>query len=155
MAHYAISMQDGSVALMQTVGEATAEECLAKWAPEQRDAVALVRLIDPSRVPASREFRNAWTLQGLDIVHDMDKAKAIQRERLRVARVQQFDALDLAYLRADEAGDSTAKAAVVAQKQALRDAPQDPALDSARTVEELSGLTLEALIPASLRPLSA
>lgn len=154
MAHYAIQMQDGSVAIMQTVEGATTEDCLAKWHPDERAKVALVRAIDPSRVPQTREFRNAWTLQGLDIVHDIDKARAIQRNRLRALRAPQLEALDLAYLRADEAGDSTAKAAVVAQKQALRDAPADPALESARTVEELSGLTLEALIPAPLRPLS-
>ena len=38
--YYAISMQDGSVALMQTVGNVTPEECLAKWLPDSQALVS-------------------------------------------------------------------------------------------------------------------
>jgi hypothetical protein len=56
--------------------------------------------------------------------------------------------LDMAYLRADESKDEVAKATIAAEKQALRDAPADPAIDAAGTPEELKAVTL-ATIAAS------
>jgi hypothetical protein len=76
---------------------------------------------------------------------DMSKARKIQRNRIRVARAPALAELDIAYQRADEQGDAEAKAAVVAQKQALRDAPEDPAIDAAKTPEELAAVMPEIL----------
>ena len=73
----------------------------------------------------------------MTVTVDMTKAKEIWRNRIREARTDQFKSLDEQYMRADEIGDTDAKAAVVAKKNILRDAPNDPAIDAATTTEEL------------------
>lgn len=146
MAFHALQMADGSVAIMQTVGDVTPEECLAKWVPQEKAKVVAHKPIDPAAIPASRDFRNAWVLNGSVIEHDMDKARDIQRDRLRDAREPMLAALDIAYVQADEAGDAKAKADIAAQKQVLRDVTKDAAIDAATSVEGLKPLTLAALI---------
>ena len=49
------------------------------------------------------------------------------------------------YQRADEAGDTGAKADIAKRKQALRDVTADPAIEAARTPDEL-----RAVWPAEL-----
>lgn len=71
------------------------------------------------------------------IAIDMDKARAVHRARLRVVRKPLLDELDLAWKRAVEAGDTQRAAAVVAEQQALRDLPASPAIDGAKTAEDL------------------
>lgn len=71
------------------------------------------------------------------ITIDMDKARAIHRARLRTARAPLLAALDLAWMRAAEAGDTKRAAAIAAEKQALRDLPASPAIDAAETPEAL------------------
>lgn len=100
--------------------------------------------------PNERTFREAWTFganpEAGVITVDMDKAKDIWREKIRIARAPEFEALDTAFMKALETGADTS--AIVAQKQALRDAPADPAIDAATTPDELklvqpAGLTVE------------
>lgn len=99
--------------------------------------------------PSDRTFRDAWAATGADtgvIDVDMAKAKDIWRDKIREARVEPLAALDTAYMRALEVGADTTQ--IVADKQALRDAPADPAIDAASTPEELkqvqpAGLTVE------------
>lgn len=99
--------------------------------------------------PADRTFRDAWAATGSDtgvIDVDMTKAKDIWREKIRQARVEPLAALDTAYMKALETGADTTQ--IVADKQALRDAPADPAIDAATTPAELklvqpAGLTVE------------
>lgn len=101
-------------------------------------------------IPAERTFRDAWTAgsnpEAGVISVDMDKARVIWREKIRAARDAAFPALDAAFMKALETGADTS--AIVAQKQALRDAPADPAIGTASTPEELravkpAGLVLE------------
>lgn len=146
MPHFALSMTDGSVAIMQTVGDAAIEDCLAKWSDGERKKVVDHRPVSPDVIPKDRAFRDAWTFNGKTIEHDMDKAREIQRGRLRAERAPKLAALDVEYQRADEAGDQKAKGAVAAQKQALRDAPAAAAISAAKTVEELKALSLEKLM---------
>jgi hypothetical protein len=93
-------------------------------------------------VPTDRAFRDAWTFDGRSFGHDMVKAREIHRDRLRVQRAPLLVALDVAYARADEAGDVAAKAKIAADKQALRDVTDNPAIDAAQTVDELKAFTL-------------
>lgn len=102
------------------------------------------------QAPAERTFRDAWSFGGNPeagiITVDMDKAKTIWRDKIRAARDAAFGALDAAFMKALETGADTS--AIVAQKQALRDAPADPAIDAATTPEQLkavqpAGLTVE------------
>lgn len=71
---------------------------------------------------------------------DMAKAREIWKNKIRAARAEEFKLLDMQYMRADEAGDVDAKAAVVARKNLLRDATDNPAIAGAKSVEELSAV---------------
>jgi hypothetical protein len=79
------------------------------------------------------------------IAINMAKAREIQRDRIRALREPLFADLDVAYQRADEIGDAEAKAAIAARKQALRDATKDPAIDAAKTPEELKAAIPDVL----------
>jgi hypothetical protein len=96
------------------------------------------RLIAETDVPTDRRYRGAWSDPGAGpLVHDMASARAIHREHLRQARTPQLVALDVAYQRADERGDKSEQARIVATKQRLRDLPADPAIDAAQTMDGL------------------
>ena len=71
---------------------------------------------------------------------NLDKAKGITKDRLRTERAPLLTGLDVAYQRADEAGDAQKKAEVVAEKQRLRDITQ--LADQAETLDELKGLSV-------------
>jgi len=88
-------------------------------------------------VPSDRHFRGAWSLNGSVISEDMDSAKAIFKDKIREVRKPLLDAEDVTYMKAIEADDATAKAASVATKTALRDAPAAAAIDAATTIDEL------------------
>ena len=53
---------------------------------------------------------------------DLEKAKEIHKDHIRNVRNPLLQAKDVEYMRAQEAGDTEKTAAVVAEKQALRDA---------------------------------
>jgi hypothetical protein len=95
--------------------------------------------IDASKatMPADRHFRNAWALSGSVISEDMTAAKVIFKDKIREVRQPLLDAEDVVYMKALEAADSTAQAASVAKKKALRDAPAASAIDGADTIAKL------------------
>ena len=70
------------------------------------------------------------------IVINVDKAKAITKDRLRAERAPLLQAQDVAFQRALEEGADTA--AIVAEKQRLRDITQ--LADQAETLDELKAL---------------
>ena len=90
-----------------------------------------------STVPSDRAFRGAWSLSGNVISEDMTSAKAIFKDKVREVRKPLLDEEDVVYMKALEADDATAKAASVAKKAALRDAPAAAAIDAATTIAEL------------------
>lgn len=96
--------------------------------------------------PSDRTFREAWQATAPDvgtIEVDMEKAKEIWRDKIRMARNELFPELDAKFMVALETGADTTQ--IAAEKQALRDAPADPAIDAATTPEEL-----RAVQPAGL-----
>jgi hypothetical protein len=70
------------------------------------------------------------------ITINLEKAKAITKDRLRAERTPLLQAQDVAFQRALEAGADTS--AIVAEKQRLRDVTT--LADSATTLEELRSL---------------
>ena len=91
-------------------------------------------------VPAERTFRGAWEANadaGVISV-DMSAAKDIWRDKIRQARTEPLIALDTAYMKALETGADTTQ--VIADKQALRDAPDHADIDAATTPEELTAV---------------
>ena len=89
-----------------------------------------------------REYRGALRDTGKAHEVDMPTARNIHRDKLREERAIVMPALDVAYLRADEAGDAKAKNNIAAQKQVLRDITHHPGIEAAQTVEELRVITL-------------
>lgn len=104
--------------------------------------------VDSVTFPDNRTFRGAWSINTeQSVVYvDMDIARDIWRDKIRQARIGKLEALDAQFMKALETGADTTE--IVAQKQALRDAPADPAINAATTPEELklvqpAGLTVE------------
>jgi len=69
------------------------------------------------------------------ITINMTKARDIHRDKVRQARNPKLAAKDIEFQRALETGADTA--AIVAVKQALRDAPASAAIEAATTPDEL------------------
>lgn len=69
--------------------------------------------------------------------YDMVKARNIWRDILRRLREPKLQELDLLYQRADEDGDLEAKADIIAKKKILRDCTSDPAIDAAKSLNDL------------------
>ena len=88
-------------------------------------------------VPSDRHFRNAWTLSGKTISEDLAVAKTMFKDKVREARKPLLEAEDVVYMKALEAGDSSAQSASVAKKKALRDAPAAKAITDADTIAKL------------------
>lgn len=101
-----------------------------------KDATDVVEMAVDAVLP-ERAFRDAWVLKGRSIDHDMAKARAIHRAKIREARAPLLAQLDVEYQRADERSDTAGKAGIAARKQKLRDATSDPAIDAATTVDDL------------------
>ena len=66
---------------------------------------------------------------------NMTKARDIHREKIRQARNPKLAAKDVEFQRALETGADTTT--IVSEKQALRDAPSDAAIEAATTPDEL------------------
>lgn len=73
------------------------------------------------------------------IIVDINKAKDITKDRLRVERKPLLEAQDVAFQRALESGADTS--AIVAEKQRLRDITK--LVDNVNTVEELKALEIK------------
>ena len=72
------------------------------------------------------------------ITINLDKAKAITKDRLRAERTPLLQAQDVAFQRAMEEGADTA--AIVAEKQRLRDITK--LAETATTIDELKAIEL-------------
>ena len=91
-------------------------------------------------LPAERTFREGWEANadtGIISVN-MDAAKDIWRDKIRLAREPELAKLDAAFMKALEAGSSTTQ--IAADKQALRDAPSHADIDAATTPDELKAV---------------
>jgi hypothetical protein len=73
------------------------------------------------------------------IIIDINKAKDITKDRLRVERTPLLEAQDVAFQRALESNADTS--AIVAEKQRLRDITT--LVDTANTIEELKALEVK------------
>lgn len=90
-----------------------------------------------SSMPSDRHFRDAWTLSGTVISEDMTAAKVIFKEKIRQVRKPLLEAQDVAFMKALEAGDSSAQTAAKNAKTKLRDAPAASAITNADTITKL------------------
>jgi len=127
--------QSGGVSVCYPTGELTIEETQAK------DTPAGSIIVDNDSLPYEHDdFFNAWELNGTTVTVNLDKAKAITKNRLRAERAPLLQAQDVAFQRALEANADTT--AIVAEKQRLRDITQ--LADQATTLDELKAITVGA-----------
>lgn len=74
---------------------------------------------------------------------NLTKAKDVWKDKIRKARKEELESLDVEFMRALETGNDTTT--IVARKNELRDATDDPALTAATTATEI-----KAVQPAGL-----
>jgi hypothetical protein len=139
----AIKRTDGGVSIMDLQQGADINAEIEKWETSGFKAISW-REIAETDIPADRTFRVALTDNGVQLTHDMPKARDIWRDKMRAARASLFANLDEQLMQALERGQPTA--AIAARKQALRDVTADPAIEAAQTLEQL-----KAVWPAILR----
>lgn len=70
------------------------------------------------------------------ITIDINKAKEVWKDKIRVKRTNALAKLDIDYMRAQEAGSDTTS--IVADKQTLRDLPSQ--VDTATTTDEIKAV---------------
>lgn len=97
-------------------------------------------IVEDSVIPDDRTFRSAWVGNGVGvstatIVEDMTKAKEIHKDNIRRKRELKFKELDVEFQKALETSADTS--AIVAKKQALRDAPAASGITTAANITEL------------------
>jgi len=103
-----------------------------------------VREASSLTVPSDRTFRGAWSFNGDAVEVDMTAALAIHKDNLRAERVPRLADLDVAYMKALEAGSGAAD--IATQKQTLRDITDDSRIASASTPDALKALDLATLL---------
>ena len=126
---------NGGVSVCIPTGELPVEEVQAK------DTPAGSIIIDDTDLPETdNDFFNAWELNGETVSVNMDKAKAITKNRLRAERAPLLAAQDVLFQRALESGADTT--VIVAEKNRLRNITN--LVDPCSTTAELRALKVEA-----------
>ena len=144
---------EGNISVMTPSSEAlqimTIEQIAEKDLPV---GVSTYSIVEDSVVPTDRSFRNSWVGVGIGttggtITEDMSKAKELHKTNIRRARVDKLAALDIEYQRATETSADTS--AIVAKKQALRDAPAASGIATASNTTELKAQWDTSILGAS------
>ena len=92
-----------------------------------------------SSLNIDNDFFNAYEYDETDGAKvNLEKAKAIHKDKWRAARKPKLEKLDIDFMKAVEAGDSQKQSEIAAQKQALRDVTNTP-LDGT-TLEEIKSV---------------
>ena len=135
------TQENGVVAVVhpsdQSLKEMTIEEIAQRVVP----VGVTYSIVDDSVIPTDRSFRNSWvgvgigSTGGTTITEDMTKAKELHKAKIRESRVDKFAELDVEYQRATETSADTS--AIVAKKQALRDAPAASGIATAVNTTDL------------------
>lgn len=125
--------QDGSVAIMELASGADKDEAIRKLNDCHADKQ--YEHVDGSfDVPESREFRDAWKMERNKIVICPKLAKDIHLERIRAARDEQLQKLDIETLK--NISNPFALQKIEQEKQRLRDLPQNVNVDINKPIGE-------------------
>lgn len=97
------------------------------------------RECDDSELPTDRWFRDAWEDGPTAVVVNMEKARIIQMDRIRIARNMRLQGLDVEFLKSLESRDTTERARITTLKQTFRDIPETflGKLEASTTPEDL------------------
>lgn len=94
-------------------------------------------VVDSSTLPNNRYFRNAWCINNGQVSINMDMARAIHLEKLRILRNEKLNLLDKLYMIALENNNESEKNNIALLKQQLRDMPATLNLATINNADEL------------------
>ena len=116
---------------------ATIEEEISKVFPTG-DRPVRWRRIEPAEIKEQdRVFRGAWKDTGSSIEPDLVVARILKADMIRKERKAALAELDNEWMRAVGQKDKAEEDRIEAERQKWRDAPADPRIEAAQTVEEL------------------
>jgi len=125
--------ENDGVAICTPTGELPIEIVMEKDVPFNRGA----RIVNDEDLPRQNfDFFNAWEMDETSITINLNKAKEITKERLRLERAPLLAAQDVLFQRALENGEPTT--AIVNEKNRLRDITL--LVDDCTTLEQLRNL---------------
>lgn len=128
--------ENGGVSVCTPTGDLPIEEVQIKDIPTGIQSF----IIDDSNLPyIHNDFFDAWQQQNGIVSINLEKAKNITKNRLRIQREPLLQKLDVAFQRALEEGSDTKS--IVAEKQRLRDITKLP--DQCQSLDELRLLKVE------------
>lgn len=125
--------ENGGVSVCIPTGEIPIEQVQGKDIPA---GVQSYIVAADSLPEADNDFFNAWEQTNGVVTVNIEKAKALTKDRLRAERAPLLAAQDVLFQRALETGADTS--AIVAEKQRLRDVTNS--VDSCTTTAELRAL---------------
>ena len=135
------TQENGVVAVVHPTDQSLKEMTIEEIAQRVVPVGVTYSIVDDSVIPTDRSFRNSWvgvgigSTGGTTITEDMTKAKELHKAKIRESRVDKFAELDVEYQRATETSADTS--AIVAKKQALRDAPAASGITTAVNTTDL------------------
>jgi len=100
-------------------------------------------IVDESKVPKDRTFREAWEYSEKEVLINSHKAKAIWKDKWREARKPLLVSLDIEFMKAVETTDTEKQAEIALKKQELRDVTDTPIPGT--TPEEIKAVWPEIL----------
>lgn len=143
---YLIEKKDGSVAIMITTSDdINVLDEMDKFDKEHKELINSVSFINEDDIPEDMYFREAWMYRDEKIIIDLDKAREVHRNVLRVLRNPKLQALDIEFMKAVEQFDEEEQALIRVKKEELRNMTQDPGILNAQTPEELKLFMPECL----------
>lgn len=143
--HFILKKTDNSICVMCLRPDANLEEELAKLTEDGSVSFVEAVQIDKARIPKDSAYREAWEFNGSDVVYNLEKAKEAHRNKLRSARIEAFEKLDIEISKALAQGDQAKVSEIEAKRQKLRDAPTSSRVASVDTLDKLKALTLDEL----------
>ena len=140
-----IKRSDGGLSVMTLLDGFALEDVpreITKWEHVVPWTAIRWQEIDEAAVPP-RLFRNAYELGEKVPEINMVKARDIHRDAMRVTRAPLLENLDIEFQRAYK--DPAEQDRIETEKQTLRDVTDDPAINIAKTPEELKAIWPEVL----------
>lgn len=125
--------ENGGVSVCVPTGELPIEQVQSKDIPSNVQSY----IVDADTLPEEdADFFNAWEQSSGVITVNIDKAKALTKDRLRTERAPLLQAQDVAFQRALESGADTSS--IVAEKERLRNITS--MADTCSTLQQLRAL---------------
>ena len=121
---------EGGIAISTPAPNVNIKTVIARDIPQGCD----YKVVDRAKLPYDRTFRGAWTL---DCTVDMDKAKEIWLDQIRVVRNDRLKELDIEWMKAIENGENKEASDIAAVKQSLRDVTERADIHKCKTTESL------------------